>query len=95
MEAVLRTHCLHAFTPNVYFNAILASGFSIGSMIRGCGGGCGSGGGINGMSFVPETRLTRLVGVDRGLYGIPRFLPLEAAINLSDCTKKSKYYLKL
>lgn len=56
--------------------------------MRGCGGGCGSGGGINGISFVPETRLIRLVGVDRGLYGITRFLPLEAAISRSDCTEK-------
>lgn len=56
--------------------------------MRGCGGGCGSGGGIKGMSFVPETRLIRLVGVDRGLYGITRFLPLEATINRSDCTEK-------
>lgn len=39
------------------------------------------------MSFVPETRLGRLFGVDRGLYGITRFLPLEAAINRSDCTE--------
>jgi len=56
--------------------------------MRGCGGGCGSGGGINGMSFVPETRLMRLAGVDRGLYGITRFLPLEVTISRSDCTEK-------
>lgn len=84
---MILTHCLHAFTPNVYFNAILASGFSIGSIIGGCGGGCGSGGGIKGMSFVLLTRLARLFVVDRGLYGIIRFLPREAAINRSDCTE--------
>lgn len=56
--------------------------------MRGCGGGCDSGGGINGMSFVLDTRLIRLVGVDRGLYGTTRFLPLTATINRSDCTEK-------
>lgn len=92
MKTTLFTHCLHAFTPKVYFNVILASGFSIGSMIRGCGGGCGSGGGINGISFVPDTRLDRLADVDRGLYGVIRFLPLEAVINRSDCTENKNTY---
>lgn len=93
VKRTLLTHCLHAFTPNVYFNVILASGFSIGSMIRGCAGGCGSGGGINGISFAPDTRLARLADVDRGLYGTIRFLPLEPVINRSDCTGKKLYNL--